>query len=88
MNIDVGAHSNYSRYQRRKDHCRILGLTKGDPVYPRVACLQLSYHIPLGKQRKEILPKRDVNVYTRMRKWGQTSTGGILFLVIISLFED
>lgn len=85
MNIDVGPHSNYSRCQRGKDHCRILGLTKGDPVYPRVACLQLSYLSPLEKQRKA---KRDVNVYTRMSAWGQTSTGGILFPVIISLFED
>ena len=39
------------------------------------------------KKTKEILPKRDVNIFTRVSPRGQTSTRGILFLVIISLFE-
>ena len=40
------------------------------------------------KKKKEILLKRDVNIFTRVSPRGQTSTRGILFLVILSLFQD
>ena len=39
------------------------------------------------KKKKEILPEREVNIFTRVSPRGQTSTRGILFLVTISLFE-
>ena len=79
---------NNSRCQRHKDYLSSFRFSKRRPRLPTCYLPLVVLSFSKAKKKKEILPKRHVNIFTRVSVRGQISTRGILFLVILSLFQD